>query len=110
MEKLIEQTQICILICDWTSDDCEESKQFITGKYFIRAPCLPVDSEIEKYLVICFSPRLLQQILLADGEVFFNSGRRPSEDCMFKNSVFSNNNDCSLMICFLSVLLAKSRN
>ena len=27
-----------------------------------------------------------------------------------KNSVFSNNNDCSLMICFLSVLLEESRN
>ena len=43
MEKLIEQTQICILICDWTSDDCEESKQFITGKYFNEA-CFSVES------------------------------------------------------------------
>ena len=52
---------------------------------------------------------LLYQILLADGD-FFYSGRSLSEHCVFKNSDFSNNNDCSLMICFLSVLLEESRN
>ena len=106
MEKLIEQTQICILICDWTSDDCEESKQFITGKYLIRGLLFSWFRNREIFSDLFL---LLYQILLADGD-FFYSGRSLSEHCVFKNSDFSNNNDCSLMICFLSVLLEESRN
>ena len=67
MEKLIEQTQICILICDWTSDDCEESKQFITGKYLIRGLLF---SWFRNREIFCDLFLLLYQILLADG-IFF---------------------------------------